>query len=115
MPPRFPKRRLLEAIKRVQVVNHKLIEFERGFISKEGVKDREWYKHLGVAPGKWLGELHSAQCALPRSLMGLSGYGATTFPGITEAITMDEDALAASREVERLRLLIDGLTERISV
>ena len=47
----------MKAIERVQAVNHKLIAFERGFISKEGIKDREWYKHLGVAPGKWLGEL----------------------------------------------------------
>ncbi|KAF8138385.1 hypothetical protein EV363DRAFT_1427308 [Boletus edulis] len=89
----FPRRRLLKAIKRVQAVNQKLIAFERGFISSEGIKDRAWYKHLGVAPGKWL------------------GYGATTLPGITEAITMDGDALAASREAERLKIHIDNLTE----
>ncbi|KAF8551474.1 Zn-dependent exopeptidase [Imleria badia] len=92
----FPRRLLLNAIKRVQAVNDKLIAFERGFISKEGLKDREWYKHLGVAPGKWL------------------GYGATTLPGITEAITLDGDAVAAGREVERLKIYIDNLTERIS-
>lgn len=62
----------MKAIKRVQAINHKLIEFERGFISKEGIKDREWYKHLGVAPGKWLGELQSAQYAAPRLLMACS-------------------------------------------
>lgn len=44
----------------------------------------------------------------------LLGYGATTLPGITEAISMDGDALAAGREVERLKILIDNLTERIS-
>jgi len=93
----FARRRLLKAIKRVQAVNSKLIAFERGFISKEGIKDREWYKHLGVAPGKWL------------------GYGATTLPGLTEAMTMDGDAVAAGREAERLKLLIDNLTEKISV
>ena len=38
-------------------VNKKLIAFERGFISEDGIKDREWYRHLGVAPGKWLGHL----------------------------------------------------------
>lgn len=43
------------AAKRVGEVNQKLIAFERGFISTEGIRDREWYKHLGVAPGKWLG------------------------------------------------------------
>ncbi len=45
----------MEAAKRVQAVNKKLVAFERGFISEEGIKDREWYRHLGVAPGKWLG------------------------------------------------------------
>ena len=64
MDPRFSRRRLLKAIKRVQAVNRKLIGFERGFISKEGIKDREWYKHLGVAPGKWLGEFQDAQCVI---------------------------------------------------
>jgi N-acetylated-alpha-linked acidic dipeptidase len=46
---------LKKAVKRVRKVNQKLVAFERGFISKEGIKDREWYKHLAVAPGKWLG------------------------------------------------------------
>lgn len=49
-------RKFIKAAKRVQAVNKKLSSFERGFISKEGIKDREWYKHLGVAPGKYLGE-----------------------------------------------------------
>ena len=48
-------KRLMEAVKRVRAVNKKLVAFERGLISEEGIKDREWYKHLGVAPGKWLG------------------------------------------------------------
>ena len=53
--PRFPKKRLEKAIKRIREVNQKLIAFERGFIHEGGIKDREWYRHLGVAPGKWLG------------------------------------------------------------
>jgi N-acetylated-alpha-linked acidic dipeptidase len=48
-------REFIRAVKRVRAVNQKLVAFERGFISKDGIKDREWYKHLGVAPGKWLG------------------------------------------------------------
>ena len=40
---------------RIQAVNAKSSAFERGFISTEGIKGREWYKHLAVAPGKWLG------------------------------------------------------------
>jgi hypothetical protein len=42
--------------KRVKKINAALVAFERGFISEAGIKDREWYRHLGVAPGKWLGE-----------------------------------------------------------
>lgn len=50
---------LIRAAIRVKKVNQKLSLFERGFISEEGVKDREWYRHLGVAPGKYLGESRS--------------------------------------------------------
>lgn len=50
-----PYKRLKKAIKRVQAVNAKLVSFERGLIHPDGIKDREWYRHLGVAPGKWLG------------------------------------------------------------
>lgn len=35
-------------------INKKLALFERGFLSDAGIKDREWYRHLGVAPGKWM-------------------------------------------------------------
>ena len=55
----LPLEKLIKAAKRVSSANRKLISFERGFISKDGIKDREWYKHLGVAPGKWLGERSS--------------------------------------------------------
>lgn len=51
-----PVRRFIEAARRLGRSNKKLIAFERGFISEGGIKDREWYKHLGVAPGKWLGK-----------------------------------------------------------
>ena len=47
----------VRAAKRVRVVNQKLAMFERGFISEDGIKDREWYKHLVVAPGKHTGNL----------------------------------------------------------
>ena len=58
--PKFPFKKVKKAVKKIQAANKKLIAFERGFISKEGIKDREWFKHLGVAPGKWLG-----MCSLP--------------------------------------------------
>ena len=52
-----PTKEFVKAAKRVQKANHKLVAFEKGFISEEGIKDRKWYRHLGVAPGKWLGEI----------------------------------------------------------
>lgn len=91
------ERRLLQALEPVRAVNGKLIAFERAFISKDGIKGREWFKHLGVAPGKWL------------------GYGATTLPGITEAISFDGDPVAVAHEIERLKSAIDGLVEKIRV
>ena len=48
-------KKIAEAAKRVQASNQKLVAFERGFIHEDGIKDREWFRHLGVAPGKWLG------------------------------------------------------------
>lgn len=90
----FPKK-LHKAIKRVRQVNKKLVAFERGLISEEGIKDREWYKHLGVAPGKWL------------------GYGATTLPALTESFTIDHNATLAEHEVKRLKKLIKGLAKEI--
>jgi N-acetylated-alpha-linked acidic dipeptidase len=54
----------IRAAKRVRVVNQKLASFERGFISEDGIKHREWYKHLGVAPGKHTGK---AFCGSPAS------------------------------------------------
>jgi len=91
----FPIRRFIEAAKRVARANQKLISFERGFISKDGIKDREWYKHLGVAPGKWL------------------GYGATTFPALTEAITYEKNLTLIKLEADRLETLLVELATNI--
>ncbi|KAH7344942.1 Zn-dependent exopeptidase [Rhizoctonia solani] len=87
--------RLIRAVKEVQAVNKKLSTFEQGFLSEEGIKDREWYRHLGVAPGKWL------------------GYGATTLPALTEAITIDKNATLAAYEAERLTHLLEKLAKNL--
>ncbi|KAJ3508656.1 hypothetical protein NLJ89_g5632 [Agrocybe chaxingu] len=92
---RVPVKRLIRVLKRIRAVNKKSSAFERAFISEDGIKDREWYKHLGVAPGKWL------------------GYGATTFPALTEAITFEKNATLANYEVERLEKLLDKLEKRL--
>ncbi|KAL7282546.1 hypothetical protein ACG7TL_004017 [Trametes sanguinea] len=92
----LPLRRDLEgAVKRIQKVNAKLIGFERGFISEDGLEGRGWYKHLGVAPGKWL------------------GYGATTLPAVTEALTIEKNVTLAENEALRLASLIDRLTQTL--
>lgn len=50
-----PIKEFIKAAKRVRAANAKLVAFEKGFLHEDGIKDREWYRHLGVAPGKWLG------------------------------------------------------------
>ncbi|KAG0703297.1 Zn-dependent exopeptidase [Suillus ampliporus] len=87
----------VRAAKRVRVANKKLAAFERGFISDGGIKDREWYKHLGVAPGKHL------------------GYAPTTLPGLTEAILYEEDHKLAEYEAARLTTLIENLADFLEV
>ncbi|KZT74407.1 Zn-dependent exopeptidase [Daedalea quercina L-15889] len=89
------RERFLRAARRVRAVNKKLTGFERGFIHPDGIKDREWYRHLGVAPGKWL------------------GYGATTLPALTEAITFENNATLAKYEADRLKALIDQIATEI--
>ncbi|KAJ3997951.1 Zn-dependent exopeptidase [Lentinula boryana] len=87
----------IRAAKRVSRVNHKLFFFERGFIDEGGIKNREWYRHLGVAPGKWL------------------GYGATTFPALTEAIVIEKNMTEAVLESGRLVELLKGMIENLKV
>jgi N-acetylated-alpha-linked acidic dipeptidase len=109
--------RLRKLVKRIQVVNEKSSAFERGFISTEGIKDREWYKHLAVAPGKWLG-LYSFLfyfLFVAQLDCSFSGYGATTFPGLTEAITFEKNSTLAQDEVARLRVLIDNIAKTIKL
>ncbi|THG94618.1 hypothetical protein EW026_g6888 [Hermanssonia centrifuga] len=87
-----PIETFIKAAKRVQKANTKLVAFEKGFISEGGIKDREWYRHLGVAPGKWL------------------GYGATTLPSIYDALVFEKNTTLAEAEVERVSALLGDLT-----
>ena len=41
-----------KVLKELRSINKKLAGFESGFLSAEGIKEREWYKHKGTAPGK---------------------------------------------------------------
>jgi len=92
-----PSRKIIEAVRRVRSVNRKLVAFERGFISEKGIPEREWYRHLGVGPGKWL------------------GYRATALPALTEALTLDKNVTLAEYEADRLTCLIDKLAKKIRV
>ncbi|KAI1761359.1 glutamate carboxypeptidase [Hypoxylon sp. FL1150] len=59
------------------LVNHKYRDFQRGFVSQGGLPNREFYRHLIFAPGID------------------TGYAATTYPGITEALEAGNSSLAA--------------------
>ena len=61
----------------VDLVNHKLRDFSRGFVSQGGLTGREFFAHLIFAPGLD------------------TGYAPTTFPGVTEALTAGNATLAA--------------------
>ncbi|KDN35445.1 hypothetical protein RSAG8_11583, partial [Rhizoctonia solani AG-8 WAC10335] len=84
---------LKELLGEIRSINKKLFNFERGFISEAGLPGREWYRHMIVAPGKWI------------------GYGATTFPSLTEAITFSRDPALAAQQVERLSQLLHTLAD----
>ncbi|GBE79946.1 Probable glutamate [Sparassis crispa] len=88
-------KKVKKAVHRVHKANKKLVAFEKGLIHEDGIKDREWYRHLGVAPGKWL------------------GYGATTLPALTESITIEKNATLAQYEAARLKNLIDKLADEL--
>ncbi|KAG5219548.1 Glutamate carboxypeptidase [Salix suchowensis] len=45
----------------------------------------------------------------------VNGYGATTLPGLTEALTFEKNATLAEYEVNRLVTLLDQLAEKIRV
>ena len=91
-PKNGPLRKIFKAVPAVRRVDAKLAGFERGFIHEGGIKDREWFRHLGVAPGKWLGS------------------GATTFPALTEALD-EKNLTLAKAEAERLTKLVGDLVK----
>ena len=66
-----PSRRVRRLMYIAHHLNRQLQTFEQRFLDRAGLRDRPWYRHLGVAPGRWL------------------GYGSTTFPGVTESFTLD--------------------------
>ncbi|KAI8981818.1 hypothetical protein BDF20DRAFT_818507 [Mycotypha africana] len=53
--------------KRIEKMNDRLTAFEKGLIDPQGIKGREWFKHVVYAPGLW------------------TGYAGQTFPAVAEA------------------------------
>ncbi|KAH0445890.1 hypothetical protein IEQ34_025276 [Dendrobium chrysotoxum] len=84
-----PSHQLRKLFAKVRSLNRRAKLFETGFLSTDGkgLSQRPFYQHLGVAPGRYL------------------GYGATTFPGVTESITLD-GGKDTEKEIKRL---IDAL------
>jgi N-acetylated-alpha-linked acidic dipeptidase len=86
-----------DVLMRLREVDFRLGRFERGFLSEDGIKEREWYRHLGVAPGKW------------------TGYGATRFPALSEAIEIEHNATLAQAEVGRLVEIVETLISTLTL
>lgn len=82
---------------RIRNWNHRAKHFETGFLSPDGhgLTSRSFYQHLGVAPGRYL------------------GYGATTFPGLTESITLDKGE-KTQYEIDRLITALKQVRRNIS-
>ncbi len=51
---------------------------------------------------------------MKEALTSAIGYGATTLPALTEAITIEKDAALANHEAGRLTELINKLADRIT-
>lgn len=49
------KKKQKKLIGKLRSINMRKMGFERGFINREGLPRRPWYRHLGVAPGENLG------------------------------------------------------------
>ncbi|KAH0445994.1 hypothetical protein IEQ34_025170 [Dendrobium chrysotoxum] len=80
-----PSKELRKVFGQIKQLNRRAKLFETGFLSQDGkgLINRPFYQHLGVAPGRFL------------------GYGATTFPGVTESITLDSGK-GVDSEIARL-------------
>ncbi|KAG2234469.1 hypothetical protein INT48_004848 [Thamnidium elegans] len=68
-------------VKRLNKLNNRLTHFERGFIDPEGIKGREWFKHVVYAPGLW------------------TGYSSQVFPAIVDGL--DENDMEQTRYAEQ--------------
>lgn len=88
LDPSFPASRwpVTEEYRRrkIRSLNDRLIEAEREWLSAEGIPGRPWYKHIVYAPGLW------------------AGYGAATFPILTEAVEQAVDAANTNSTISQV-------------
>ena len=75
-------------------INRSLQDLERILTSESGLPMRPWFKHLAYAPGLY------------------SGYAATVFPGIQDALEMKDEKQAAI-EVDRLAEVFQRMIESL--
>lgn len=80
----------------VATINAKLRDFSRGFVSQGGLPFRTFYKHVVFAPGLD------------------TGYAATTFPGITESVTIYKNLTMAEEWVEKTSKAIEAAAAIVS-
>jgi N-acetylated-alpha-linked acidic dipeptidase len=73
-------------------VDAMLVRSERVLLSPDGLPRRPWYKHLVYAPGVY------------------AGYGASTLPGVREAIQQKRYPEAEGEVVRVARVLQDEAT-----
>ena len=75
-----------------------------------------------MVQASWGGPWEVARCVvvsplfvLPLFIKSVSavGYGATTFPGLTEALVYDKNATLAQEEAKRLQKLVDALVKEL--
>jgi N-acetylated-alpha-linked acidic dipeptidase len=74
-------------------LNQALISAERALLSKEGLPNRPWFKHVIYAPGQY------------------TGYAAVVIPGVNEAI----DAKNVQLATDQLQVLTDALNRAAGV
>jgi N-acetylated-alpha-linked acidic dipeptidase len=82
------------ARKSLREVNQKLILMERALMSKEGLPNREWFKHQIYAPGFY------------------TGYGVKTIPAVRESIEQKQWK-QADEQIVRVGKVLENAGEQI--
>jgi N-acetylated-alpha-linked acidic dipeptidase len=103
-------------MQKAREINKRLASFEASFIDTDGLDQRTWYRNLVVAPGRDLG--YGQSLIFPRHSSYhsrvWSSIGATTFPGLTESLTLDHNTTRATFEVQRLVKVLERASAGLS-